>query len=134
MIVGGGSAGISVASRLQHKGFDDIGLIDPAQMPTTSRCGHSWAAAGRPLPIPAAHGPISFRRGGRGSRSPPPTSTLATSTSPSRPRTLTHDHLVACPGIQLDFDKIPGMSAALDTPSVSTDYTTDSPQDVVADP
>lgn len=31
IIVGGGSAGISVA-RLQHKGFNDIGLIDPASM------------------------------------------------------------------------------------------------------
>lgn len=32
VIVGGGSAGITVAARLQHKGFDDVGLIDPATM------------------------------------------------------------------------------------------------------
>lgn len=36
---------------------------------------------------------------------------------------MTYDHLVVCPGIQLDFDKIPGMPAALETPSVSTNYT-----------
>lgn len=33
-----------------------------------------------------------------------------------------YDHLVVCPGIQLDWDTIPGMRAALDTPAVSSNY------------
>ncbi len=32
VIVGGGSAGISVAARLQRAGLQDVGLIDPAEM------------------------------------------------------------------------------------------------------
>ena len=35
----------------------------------------------------------------------------------------TYDKLVVAPGIQLDWDEIPGMSEALDTPMVSSNYT-----------
>ncbi len=33
-----------------------------------------------------------------------------------------YDHLVVAPGIQLDWQRIPGMAAALETPSVSSNY------------
>jgi sulfide:quinone oxidoreductase len=47
VIVGGSSAGISVASRLLDGGEKDVAVIDPAGVTTTSRCGRWWAAAGR---------------------------------------------------------------------------------------
>ena len=50
--------------------------------------------------------------------SPPPTQTLTT-TSGTRVR---YDHLVVCPGIQLDWAAIPGMAESLDTPTVSSNY------------
>ena len=31
LIVGGGSAGISVAARLRRAGLEDVGLLDPAR-------------------------------------------------------------------------------------------------------
>lgn len=34
-----------------------------------------------------------------------------------------YDHLVVCPGIQLDWNTIPGMRAAMDTPAVSSNDT-----------
>jgi sulfide:quinone oxidoreductase len=33
-----------------------------------------------------------------------------------------YNHLVVAPGIQLDWDAIPGMAESLDTPSVSSNY------------
>jgi len=33
-----------------------------------------------------------------------------------------YDHLVVAPGIQLDWDRVPGIAAALETPSVSSNY------------
>ncbi len=38
-------------------------------------------------------------------------------------RRVTYDHLVVSPGLQLDFGAVPGMTEALRTPSVSSDYT-----------
>lgn len=36
---------------------------------------------------------------------------------------MTYDNLVVAPGIQLDWNRVPGMSEALDTPFVSSNYT-----------
>ena len=35
---------------------------------------------------------------------------------------LGYDFLVVCPGIQLDWGKVPGMADSLLTPAVSTNY------------
>lgn len=35
---------------------------------------------------------------------------------------IAYDRLVVCPGIQLDFDEVPGMHEALQSPNVSTNY------------
>lgn len=39
--------------------------------------------------------------------------------------TLSYDHLVVCPGIQLDWAKVLGMPESLDTPLVSSNYSYD---------
>lgn len=44
LIIGAGSAGLSVAARLAHQGVKSIGILDPPRCTTTSRCGH-WSAA-----------------------------------------------------------------------------------------
>lgn len=136
VIDGGGSSGISVASRLQHKGFKDIGLIDPAQMhyyqPLWTLVGGGRAPAaesGRPeadlipskvssIQEPASHIDPSNQHITLGSD-----------------KTVTYDHLVVCPGIQLDFGKIPGMSEALDNAVGSYQlHLRTRTQDVVPDP
>src|SRR5699024_7894224 len=33
-----------------------------------------------------------------------------------------YDYLVVSPGLQLDWDRIPGMAEAIDTPNVSSNY------------
>jgi sulfide:quinone oxidoreductase len=43
LIVGGGSAGISVAARLQRAGLDDLGLIEPS---STHYYQPLWTLAG----------------------------------------------------------------------------------------
>lgn len=35
---------------------------------------------------------------------------------------VTYDYLVVCPGIQLDWDKIPGMAEAMESPAASSNY------------
>lgn len=35
---------------------------------------------------------------------------------------VSYEYLVVCPGIQLDWDSVPGMRESLDTPSVSSNY------------
>jgi sulfide:quinone oxidoreductase len=124
VIIGGGSAGISVASRLQHKGFNDIGLIDPAPMhyyqPLWTLVGGGRAPAAESARLEADLIPKKVSWIKEAASHIEPKNQLITLASD---RTVTYDHLVVCPGIQLDFDKIPGMAAALETPSVSTNYT-----------
>ncbi|MGI3198956.1 FAD-dependent oxidoreductase [Streptomyces sp. GLT-R25] len=48
LIVGGGTAGITVAARLRRAGVTDVAVLEPARSPTgTSPCG-PWSAAARP--------------------------------------------------------------------------------------
>lgn len=65
VIVGGGTAGISVAARLRHAGIRDIGLIDPA---TTHYYQPLWNAGG----LGSVGAPS-----GRGHRSPRPSQNRA---------------------------------------------------------
>lgn len=49
LIIGGGSAGITVAARLLRKGHRNVAIIEPATRTTTNRCGHSSAVDRRGL-------------------------------------------------------------------------------------
>ena len=126
LIVGAGSAGISVAARLKHKGVTSIGLLDPAEMhyyqPLWTLVGGGLASlkeTGRPMGGLIPSGVDWIREAAAGID---PEANTVTTTDGS---TLSYDHLVVCPGIQLDWAKIPGMPEALETPMVASNYSYD---------
>jgi sulfide:quinone oxidoreductase len=126
LIVGGGTAGISVAARLRHAGIRDIGLLDPA---TTHYYQPLWTLVGggrapikesaRPQQSVMPEGVTWIRE--RAGHIDPDAQTVST----DRGHTIGYERLVVCPGIQLDWTKIPGMADAITTPHTSSNYSYD---------
>jgi sulfide:quinone oxidoreductase len=126
LIVGGGTAGISVAARLRHARIRDIGLLDPA---ATHYYQPLWTLAGggrapieqsaRPQQSVIPRGVTWIRE--RAERIDPDAQTVST----DRGHSIGYDRLVVCPGIQLDWTKIPGMADAITTPHTSSNYSYD---------
>jgi sulfide:quinone oxidoreductase len=123
VIVGGGSAGISVAARLRRTGMEDIGLVDPA---TQHYYQSLWTlVGGGRAPVKASARPqasvlpkgVDWLRE-RAEHIDPEQRTVTT-----KDGVHNYDHLVVCPGIQLDWQKVPGMADALATTCVSSNYT-----------
>lgn len=124
LVIGGGSAGISVAARLRHSGLTDIGLIDPASVhyyqPLWTLVGGGCAPAkesARPQAKVVPQGVAWIKD--RAEAIDPDTCQVTVAGG----ATVTYDHLVVCPGIQLDWGRIPGMADAIATPWVSSNYT-----------
>jgi sulfide:quinone oxidoreductase len=123
VIIGGGSAGISVAARLRRAGVEDIGLIDPAE---NHHYQPLWTLTGGGM------APVEESRRSQASVMPKGVAWIKAAAESVDPdaRTVTvagsvqvgFDYLVVCPGIQLDWDKVPGMAEAIRTPSASSNY------------
>lgn len=123
VIVGGGNAGISVAARLHRAGVHDIAVVEPA---TTHYYQPLWTLVGGGL--------VDIRKSARSEQSvmprhvtwvhdscvgvDPDAHVITTATG----ATIEYGHLVVAPGIQLDWDSTPGMTAALESPVVSSNY------------
>ncbi|WP_380165009.1 FAD-dependent oxidoreductase [Jannaschia sp. R86511] len=122
-VVGGGTAGISVAARLRRAGVRSVAVIDPAR---THYYQPLWTLVGGGLAPPAASArPMAtvVPKGATWVDSAVETVdpdakqvTLSTGT------TLTYDTLVVAPGIQLDWDRVPGTSEALASPWASSNF------------
>ncbi|MEU0936982.1 FAD/NAD(P)-binding oxidoreductase [Embleya sp. NPDC005971] len=123
VIIGGGSAGITVAARLRRSGERDVAIIDPATrhyyQPLWTLVGGGLATIGesaRPQASVVPRGVRSIRRS-------------AVHIDPDA-REVTLDDgeiigyrcLVVCPGIQLDWSRIPGLEATLGVEGVSSNY------------
>ncbi len=125
VIVGGGSAGISVAARLAKK-LDDVAVIEPSE-------NHYY----QPLWTLVGGGCAKRETSKRTEASVMPKSVTwitdaATGFDPDNNQVVTagnkvvsYDVLVVCPGIQLDWDKIPGVTDTLGRDGVSSNYTYD---------
>lgn len=123
LVIGGGNGGISVAARLRRLGVDDIALIDPNER-------HVY----KPLLSHVAGGTARASETVRAQRDVIPDGVLwvrdsVTAIQPHSHHvelaggaTLGYDHLIVCPGIQFDWDRVPGLSAAMETPRVSSHY------------
>jgi len=123
LIIGGGSAGISVAARLRRAGENDVAVIEPSEnhyfQPSWSLVGAGACRAEdsvRPTKrvIPSGAKWIQDRVAtidAEGQK-------IGTESSGE----ISYDFLVATPGIQLDWDRIPGLREALKTPNVSSNY------------
>jgi sulfide:quinone oxidoreductase len=122
VIVGGGTAGISVASRLL-KDVDDVAVIEPSEK-------HYY----QPLWTLVGGGCSTIEQSERTELSVMPKKATwikdaADAFDPENNavhtaagKTITYDVLVVCPGIQLDWDRIPGVRDALGKDGVSTNY------------
>ena len=123
LIVGGGNAGVSLAARLHRYGVRDVAVVEPRDnhfyQPLFSHIAGGRAKAaeavrpqGSVIPrgvdwirdaavdIDPAGNTVSLASGGQ----------------------LGFGQLVVCPGLQLDWDKIPGLTEAVRSPFGSSHY------------
>ena len=123
LIVGGGTAGITVAARLLRKGYTDVAVIEPADkhyyQPLWTLVGGGQAKAAQSERSEASVMPKKatwIRK--HASAFDPENNTVSCDDG----STYGYDALVVCPGIQLDWDKTEGMAKAIEGPGASTNY------------
>lgn len=123
VIIGGGTAGISVAARLSRAGQHDIALIEPSEkhyyQPLWTLVGAGIASIEETIRGEEELLPEGVRWIKERAADIDPKSQIVRMESGAR---VEYDFLVVAPGIQLDWDKIPGMREALTTESVSSNY------------
>lgn len=123
VVIGGGNAGVSLAARLQRYGVKDVALIEPKDH-------HLY----QPLFSHIAGGRASAQEAVRSQESVIPdgvtwirdsavdvdananTVTLASGSS------VAHGQLVVCPGLQYDWDAVPGLAEAVHSPHGASHY------------
>lgn len=122
-VIGGGSAGISVAARLRRAGVNDITLIEPSDthwyQPLWTLVGGGQAtlsSSRRPEGSVIPDGVRWIRR--RALAVDPEARTVALSGGAE----LTYEHLVMAPGLQLDWGGVPGLGEAVGHDRVSSNY------------
>ncbi len=124
LIVGGGSAGISVAARLRRAGLEDVGLVDPARthyyQPLWTLVGGGCAPLAKSVRPQAQQVPRGVRWHRKAATAVDPEAHTVTLADGEQ---LEFRYLVMCPGIQLDWAKIPGLSDTLGRDGVSSNYT-----------
>lgn len=126
VVIGGGNAGLSVAARLQRDGAPYVAVIEPND---THSYQPLWTLVG------GGRAPAAQSQRPQAAVMPKGTTWIrdrAADVDPDAKRvelasgaTVTYDFLVACPGIQLDWDRVPGMADAVSTPAASSNYTLD---------
>ncbi|KSU78626.1 sulfide:quinone oxidoreductase [Pseudarthrobacter enclensis] len=123
VIIGGGNAGVSLAARLERYGVKDIGLIEPKEhhlyQPLFSHIAGGRAQAKEAVRTQESVTPkgVSWIRDSAvdvdGNSN---TVTLASGA------TVAYGQLVVCPGLQFDWDDVPGLAAAVHSPHGATHY------------
>jgi len=123
VIIGGGTAGITVAARLRRAGQDDIALVEPSNV-------HYY----QPLWTLVGGGRAPVKQSARPEADLVPKGVdwiqdwaeeidpEARSVGTRNGRAIGYDFLVVCPGLQLDWDRIPGLGETLGRDRVSSNY------------
>ena len=123
LIVGGGTAGITVAARLLRKGYTDVAVIEPAAQhyyqPLWTLVGGGQADAASTQRPESSVMPKDATWIRKAARSFDPENNTLTCGDGS---TYGYDVLVVCPGLQLDFDATEGLSETLGRDGVSSNY------------
>lgn len=126
LIVGGGAAGISVAARLIKKGYVDVAIIEPSDK-------HHY----QPLWTLVGGGHVEREITERDEASVMPKKSIwikdaASGFDPDNKTVSTvsgetygYDALIVCPGIQLDWDRTPGLKDGVGKNGLSSNYTYD---------
>ena len=123
LIVGGGTAGVSVASRLLRKKYADVAVIEPSEQHFYQP---AWTLVGagtfdidktaRPESKVLPKGATWIKKA---AASFDPDSNTVTTTDGSE---YEYDVLIVCPGIQLDWNKMDGLEATLGQNGLSSNY------------
>lgn len=123
LVVGGGTAGITVAARLLRKGYSDVAVIEPSDrhyyQPLWTLVGGGQADAAsteRPEASVMPKGATWIRKAASGFD--PDNNTVVCDDG----STYGYDVLVVCPGLQLDWDATEGLPEALGKGGVSSNY------------
>ncbi|WP_126642689.1 NAD(P)/FAD-dependent oxidoreductase [Embleya hyalina] len=123
VIVGGGSAGISVAARLVRAGVPDIAVVDPASdhyyQPLWTLVGGGRAPIEESRRPQRSVMPARVRWIRRGAVAVDPEAREVTLDDGS---IVGYAYLVVCAGIQLDWQRIPGLEETLGRDGVSSNY------------
>jgi sulfide:quinone oxidoreductase len=123
LIIGGGNAGISVAARLRRAGQDDVAIIEPSDthyyQPLWTLVGGGCAPAKETARAQAKVMPKGVHWIKERSTDIDPNNQTVSLGSGNL---IGYDYLVVSPGIQLDWDKIPGLSRTLGKDGVSSNY------------
>lgn len=126
LVIGGGTAGISVAARLRRAGVTDVAVVEPS---TTHYYQPLWTVVG------GGRAPLAHSARPMASVMPRAVTWVQSAADAVDPgsRSVTmsdgtavgYRTLVMAPGIQLDWNRVPGLADALHTPAVSSNYTAD---------
>ncbi len=123
LIVGGGTAGITVAARLLRKGYADVAVMEPSDkhyyQALWTLVGGGQAKASATERAEAAVMPKRATWIRKAAAEVDPEANTVTSEDGS---TYAYDVLVVCPGIQLDWNKTDGLQDALGRNGVSSNY------------
>ncbi|MCX4238778.1 MULTISPECIES: NAD(P)/FAD-dependent oxidoreductase [Streptomyces] len=122
-VIGGGSAGISVAARLRRAGVGDITLIEPSD---THWYQPLWTLVG------GGQAPLAATRRPEGSVVPDGVRWIRRAALAVDPETrtvtlsggvpLAYEYLVMAPGLRLDWGSVPGLAEAVGHDRVSSNY------------
>ena len=123
LIVGGGTAGISVAARLLRKGHVDVAVIEPSSahyyQPLWTLVGGGQAKASTTRRSEASVMPKGATWIKNAATAVDPENNTVTCSDGA---TYGYDVLVVCPGIQLDWNRTEGLQEALGRDGVSSNY------------
>lgn len=123
VIIGGGTAGITVAARLHNSGIEDIAIFEPSEkhyyQPLWTLVGAGLVSADESVRNEADYIPRGTTWIKDFVEEIDPVAKKVTSRSGKK---VSYDFLVVAPGIQLDWDRVPGLREALSRPEVSSNY------------
>jgi sulfide:quinone oxidoreductase len=123
LIIGGGTAGITVAARLHRARTTGVTVLEPSDthyyQPLWTLVGGGRAPLGESARSEASVMPRGTRWVKGRAAEIDPAAHVVTTSDGSR---LDYDRLVVCPGIQLDWHKVPGMADAVRSPHASSNY------------
>jgi sulfide:quinone oxidoreductase len=123
LIIGGGTAGITVAARLLRKGHTDVAVMEPSDkhyyQPMWTLVGGGQATAASTERSEASVMPKKASWIRKAASEVDPEANTVTCEDGS---TYGYDVLVVCPGIQLDWNKTEGLEDALGRSRVSSNY------------
>ncbi|WP_123025149.1 NAD(P)/FAD-dependent oxidoreductase [Mycolicibacterium stellerae] len=123
LIIGGGTAGITVAARLLRKGYSDVAIIEPSEthyyQPLWTLVGGGQAKASITARSEASVMPKGATWIKNAASSVDPENRAVTCADGA---VYEYDVLVVCPGIQLDWSHTEGLTEALGRNGVSSNY------------